>query len=89
MNIRGLVVGVLAGVALASPSVLSIALPQASSAAAPVHAHAACTNAVIAGEHKCIARGEFCKHTARAERDYERYGLHCTKRDANGRYHLT
>jgi hypothetical protein len=50
-------------------------------------AHIACTKATIGGQSKCIARGQFC---ARAhQRDYKRYGLSCSKRDANGRYHLT
>jgi hypothetical protein len=49
-------------------------------------AHAACTSATIGGAHKCIARGQFC---ARAHAgDYRRYGLSCTFRDRNGRYHL-
>jgi len=42
---------------------------------------------VIDGAEKCLARGEFCAHAA--DRQYRRYGFHCTKRDANGRYHLT
>jgi hypothetical protein len=52
-------------------------------------ARAACTRARILGQSKCIARGQYCIHTTRANRDYHRYGLHCGKRDANGRYHLT
>lgn len=48
----------------------------------------ACTSATINGQHKCIARGQFCQRNARAMRDYRRYGLSCTKQDANGRYHL-
>ena len=44
-------------------------------------------HAVISGSHKCLRRGQFC---ARAkDRTYHRYGFHCHKRDANGRYHLT
>ena len=41
---------------------------------------------VINGAEKCLARGEFCARAA--DRQYRRYGFHCTKRDANGRYHL-
>ena len=67
------------------------ALPAAPAAVAdrggPI-ASAACTHATIEGQSKCIARGQFCKRSARAMRDYARYGLHCTKRDVNGRYHL-
>jgi len=47
---------------------------------------ATCKQATIGGNSRCIARGQFC---ARAHaRDYRRYGLACTYRDANGRYHL-
>jgi hypothetical protein len=59
--------------------------------AAPAAGHGpvaqiACKKATIGGQSKCIARGQFC---ARAHaRDYRRYGLSCTKRDVNGRYHL-
>jgi uncharacterized membrane protein len=53
---------------------------------APV-AHVACMKAKIGGQNKCIARGQFC---ARAHQsDYKRYGFSCSKRDVNGRYHLT
>ena len=62
--------------------------------AVPVHAespsaHLACKSATINGAHKCIAAGQFCQRNPRAMRDYRRYGYKCTKRDANGRYHLT
>jgi hypothetical protein len=77
-------------------SVLGVALSvgavfagsAASAASASPAGHAACTHALIAGESKCIARGEFCKHTAAAQKSYRRYGLSCSKLDANGRYHL-
>jgi hypothetical protein len=72
-------------------TLVALAIPAAGAAAAdptPI-AHIACTHAHIAGQSKCIARGQFCKHTARAEKDYERYGLHCNKRDARGNWHLT
>lgn len=49
-------------------------------------AHAACQQATIGGQSRCIGRGQFC---ARAHAsDYRRYGFSCTKRDRNGRYHL-
>lgn len=70
---------------------IALAIPAAGAAAdtgGPV-AHAACTRAKIEGQSKCIARGQFCRHTARAEKDYERYGLRCNKRDARGNWHLT
>lgn len=66
----------------------ALALPAAAADAAAPIAHVACTHAVIAGESKCIARGEYCKRSAAAQRDYRRHGLSCTKRDARGRYHL-
>lgn len=57
------------------------------SAPTPV-AHMACTRAIIVGQHKCIARGQYCVHTRRANRDYHRYGYRCGRVDRNGRYHL-
>ena len=45
-----------------------------------------CTRATIGGQSKCIARGQFCAR--RYASQYRRYGLFCTKRDVNGRYHL-
>jgi hypothetical protein len=70
-------------------ALVAAALSAGGSAAAsePV-AGAACMRAKIEGQSKCIARGQFCRHTARAMRDYRRYGLSCTKRDRNGRWHL-
>jgi hypothetical protein len=49
-------------------------------------APAACKSASIGGQHKCIARGQFC--AVRYASQYRRYGLRCTYRDVNGRYHL-
>jgi hypothetical protein len=75
---------------LAAAAALASVPPLAhgsSRVASPV-AHAACTHATIAGQHKCIARGQYCQRTSRARRDYRRYGLDCTNRDGNGRYHL-
>jgi uncharacterized membrane protein len=70
-----------------------VAAAPAASAPADNHrsgqVHEACTSATIVGQHKCIARGQFCKHTKAANRDYHRYGYNCGKRDRNGRYHLT
>jgi hypothetical protein len=65
---------------------IAAAAPAASSTASPL-AHSACTSATIGGKHKCIARGQFCAH--RYASQYRRYGFRCTRRDANGRYHLT
>jgi hypothetical protein len=77
----------IAAVTLASISLVAAAAPV-SQGASPATVHAACKQAVIEGKHKCIARGQFCRHTKKANRDYHKYGYHCGKRDANGRYHL-
>ena len=72
-------------------AILALAIPAAGATAAghgPT-AHIACKQARIEGQSKCIARGQFCRHTTRAEKDYERYGLRCNKRDARGNWHLT
>jgi hypothetical protein len=45
-----------------------------------------CKQATIGGQSKCIARGQFCARSHAS--DYRRYGLSCTYRDVNGRYHL-
>lgn len=78
--------------ALAVAAVLAIggtatasAMPATSSDSP--QAQVSCRYASIGGKRKCIARGQFC---ARAyQRDYRRYGYSCSKRDRNGRYHLT
>ena len=72
---------------LAVAAGLVAAAPAAAATAGPV-AHIACKQARIQGQSKCIARGQFCAHNSRAERDYRRYGLTCSKQDRNGRYHL-
>jgi hypothetical protein len=72
---------------LAVAAGLIAAAPAAATAADPV-AHVACKQARIQGQSKCIARGQFCAHNSRAERDYRRYGFTCSKRDARGNWHL-
>jgi curli biogenesis system outer membrane secretion channel CsgG len=79
--VKKIVVGLLAAGALAG-------VPTAATAHTSVTATAACTSAQIAGQTKCIGAGQFCTRTARARKDYRKHGLDCTKRDANGRYHL-
>lgn len=64
---------------------LSGAAPAGASPATPI-ATSACTHATIGGESKCIARGQYCKRHFASQ--YTRYGLHCTKLDSRGRYHL-
>lgn len=73
-------------VALTAALALVGAAPITSSSASSPTAHASCTQARIAGQSKCIARGQFCKRSA--QRDYRRYGFSCSNLDANGRYHL-
>jgi hypothetical protein len=81
---RTLVIAAIAACSLATaPAALATSSPVA-----PATLSAACVNAKIEGQSKCIQRGQFCKRSARAMRDYRRYGLSCTKRDRNGRYHL-
>jgi hypothetical protein len=60
----------------------------AGKSAPPPVARVACTSALIQGKHECVARGQSCTHTRRANRDYRLYGLSCSKRDQGGRYHL-
>jgi hypothetical protein len=81
---RSRTVGLLAALALAATTA---PVAEAAQSGLPT-AHAACPTAVILHRHKCIARGQYCIHTRRANRDYHRYGFHCGKRDGRGRYHL-
>jgi uncharacterized membrane protein len=74
--------------ALLAGLVLAAAAPVAAAPADHPVAHAACRSATIEGQHKCIAAGQYCRHTRRANRDYHRYGYHCGKRDRRGSYHL-
>ena len=68
---------------LATSSALAVSMP----AAAPAKSCSRGKHAVVSGEHKCLARGQFC---ARAkDSTYHRYGFHCHKRDARGNYHLS
>ncbi|MGZ4201706.1 MAG: hypothetical protein ACXVRH_06585 [Thermoleophilaceae bacterium] len=60
----------------------------AGKSAAPQAASVACTSALIQGKRECIARGQLCTHTRRANRDYRLYGLSCSQRDRDGRHHL-
>jgi hypothetical protein len=80
---RGLA-GVITALALALTG--SVAADAAVATQPVPVAHAACMNAKIGGQSKCIAAGQFCAR--QYERDYNRYGFTCNNRDANGRYHL-
>ena len=72
---RWLVAGAAAlGVAAAAPTFATAAAP----AAQPSIAAKSCgwrTHAIIRGEQKCLARGEFCAMAAK--RQYLRYGFRC------------
>jgi hypothetical protein len=62
------------GVAAAAPTVA----PAPASAAQPSIATKSCgwrTHAIIRGEEKCLARGQFC--ATAAKRQYVRYGFRC------------
>jgi uncharacterized membrane protein len=65
-----------------------LAVAPAATPAAPTAppSRITCKSATIGGQHKCIARGQFC--AVRYASQYRRYGLSCTYRDVNGRYHL-
>jgi hypothetical protein len=92
--VRKLIVVVVALASLTLASVaeahISVAFgaPAAEAPADQPSAHAACKSATILGRHKCIQAGQYCTHSARANRDYHRYGYHCGKRDRRGSYHL-
>ena len=77
-----------AAAALLAAISLAAASPATHATSTTHGIHTACTSAVIEGKHKCIARGQYCRHTKKANRDYHKYGYHCGKRDKNGRYHL-
>ena len=64
----------------------ALVLAMSGSAVAAPPTTVSCSNAKIGGQRKCIARGQFC--TRAYQKDYKRYGFSCSKRDANGRWHL-
>jgi uncharacterized protein (DUF697 family) len=72
----------------AAPAVAPVSgSPVAPASAVAKSCSASYTHALINGSEKCLRRGQFCARAA--DRQYRRYGFHCTKRDATGRYHLT
>ena len=76
---------------LVALSLFAAAVPAGQAAANSTDqatAHAACTYHRVLGQRKCLAAGEFCVHSRRANRDYHRAGYHCGKRDRRGNYHL-
>ncbi|HZV74748.1 MAG TPA: hypothetical protein VFF79_13620 [Conexibacter sp.] len=81
---RRRLIGVLAAAALVvgAPGLGTASAQHTTSPAA----QAACVHAKIGGKRKCIARGQYCAR--RYEREYERYGFTCSKRDRRGRWHL-
>jgi hypothetical protein len=77
---------VVLAVAFAAPAA-NAAVPVSSAGhAARPKVRVACTNAVIAGRHKCLAAGQRC--TRSYERQYRRYSFSCSRRDSAGRYRL-
>jgi hypothetical protein len=74
------------GVALATTALFASPLAVSPVVTPAGAAAAACKKAKIAGQSKCIAAGQFCKKAA--EKDYNKYGFTCNKKDANGRWHL-
>ncbi len=74
-------------VALLASAGIGLAVPVTTSARpAPRASVASCTYGRIGGHVKCLRRGEYCAR--RYERQYERYGFTCSKRDRRGRWHL-
>ena len=65
----------------------TLAVAPAAAPAATTTSLSACTQAKTRGRAVHRARAVL-QRSARAMRDYRRYGLSCTKRDRNGRYHL-
>lgn len=59
---------------------------SASAAQSPTAVAARCTYGKINGHRKCLKRGEYCSRSA--EKQYEKYGFTCSKRDRRGRWHL-
>jgi hypothetical protein len=80
MNRRRALLGLAAAVGLLVAPATTPAAPTAPASLVT------CKSATIGGKHKCIARGQFC--AVRYASQYRRYGLSCTYRDVNGRYHL-
>lgn len=83
-RLRSRVAALLIGGAIVAAPVAATPL-----AVSPEVAHAAaakCQKAKIGGQSKCIAAGQFC--AKRYEKDYNKYGFSCSKKDINGRWHL-
>jgi hypothetical protein len=81
MNIHRWLVGSTAARGLLAAAPIAAPAPPATHASI-----VSCKSATIGSQHKCIARGQFC--AKRYASQYRRYGLSCSKRDTNGRYHL-
>ena len=65
--------------AIAATASAGAAAAPTGDAASPLAAAKSCssryTHAIIRGEHKCLAAGQFCAR--RDDRIYHRYGFHC------------
>jgi hypothetical protein len=77
---------VVLAVAFAAPAANAAAPASLAGHASGPAARVACTKAVIAGRHTCLAAGQRC--TRSYDRQYRRYGFTCSKRDSAGRYRL-
>jgi hypothetical protein len=81
---------VLAALALGGPVIAPPAVIATTASPTAVTA-TTCGNgyrrAVIGGQEKCLRRGQFCAR--RYDRQYQRYGFRCIKRDRRGNHHLT
>jgi hypothetical protein len=84
---RSRLASLLAAVALLAPAAVPAVAQSSPSAYAAKTCSRGFKHAVIHGQEKCLRRGEFCAR--KYQRDYKRYGYSCSKRDRNGRYHLT
>jgi hypothetical protein len=76
-----------AGVAIVGALIAGAPVTSAEPVRSSSHATTSCKRATIGGVRKCLARGQYCSR--RYQRAYHRYGFSCSRRDYNGRYHLT
>ena len=81
----------LLGAVTASAFAAAAAPGPADATYGPVASSKSCSSryvhAALPWGHKCLQRGQFCKHDG--DRYYHPYGFHCHVRDSRGNYHLT
>jgi len=79
-----------ASFAAAVPAAAPVATGPVAPATAAAHACGRGTHAVMPDRsHKCLARGQFCRHTASWQRVYRSKGFSCDNQDRRGSWHLT